>query len=312
MTIRFGYLLPTRERVMGGEPEIAPLLVQAERAESMGLDSVWVGDSLLAKPRHEPLTLLAAVAARTTRVSLGTAVLLPALRNPVVLAHLVATLDQISQGRVILGVGIAADAPNVRAEFTAAGVPFDKRIGRMLEGLRLCRALWSGKPVSWDGRWTLREQVLGPTPYQPGGPPIWMGSRVRAGIVRTGRHFDGWFPTGPDARAYRDQITQVREVAEQSGRNPEDIAAAVYVTLRMDEDSAAADRHVNAFLENYYGVPAHKLRTVQACFAGPASAAVDWLGEFVNAGARHLVIRLAGDHDRQMEALARVREQVLA
>ena len=98
--------------------------------------SIWVGDSLLARPRHEPLTLLAAVAARVPRVELGTAVLLPALRNPVLLAHQVATLDQIAEGRLILGVGIARDVPNIRAEFTAAGVPFEKRVGRMLEGLR--------------------------------------------------------------------------------------------------------------------------------------------------------------------------------
>lgn len=310
--IRFGYLLPTRERVMGGQPETAPLLAQAERAEAMGLDSVWVGDSLVAKPRHEPLTLLAAVAARTSRVALGTAVLLPALRNPVVLAHLVATVDQISHGRLILGVGIAADAPNIRAEFAAAGVPFEKRVGRMLEGLRLCRALWRGEPVSWDGRWTLREQVLGPVPWQDGGPPIWLGSRVRAGMLRTGRHFDGWFPTGPDAPGYRDQIAQVREAAVQAGRDPESITAAVYLTMRMDEDRAAAERHVDGYLENYYGMPAQKLRGFQACFAGPPSAAVDWLGGFVDAGARHLVIRLAGDHDHQLDALARVREQVLA
>jgi len=312
MTIRFGYLLPTRERVMGGDPHTDALLAQAERAEAMGLDSVWVGDSLLAKPRHEPLTLLAAVAARTARVHLGTAVLLPALRNPVVLAHGVATLDQIAHGRVILGVGIATDQPSIRAEFTAAGVPFEQRVGCMLEGLRLCRALWSGEPVTWDGRWTLREQVLGPVPYRAGGPPIWIGSRVRAGIVRTGRHFDGWFPTGPDAAAYREQIAQVREVAQQAGRDPGDIAAALYLTLRMEDDREAAERHVNAFLESYYGAPAEKLRRAQACFAGPASAAADWLGEWIEAGARHLVIRLAGDHERQMDALARVREQLLA
>src|SRR4030095_8720438 len=112
-----------------------------------------VGDSILARPRHEPLTLLSAVAARTKRAELGTAVLLPALRNPVVLAHGVATLDQISEGRFILGVGIASDVPNIRAEFVACGVPFEKRVGRMLEELRLCRELWSGKPVSWAGGW---------------------------------------------------------------------------------------------------------------------------------------------------------------
>ena len=140
MTPKIGYLLPTRESIMEGRPETAPLLRLAQKAEDLGYDSVWIGDSLLARPRHEPSTLLAAVAGRTTRVALGTAVLLPALRNPVVLAHQVATLDQISEGRVILGVGIAADTPPIRAEFEAAGVPFDKRVGRMQEGLRLCRA----------------------------------------------------------------------------------------------------------------------------------------------------------------------------
>ena len=169
---RVGYLLPTRERVMEGLPETASLLTLAERAESLGFDSVWAGDSLLARPRHDPLTLLAAVAARTRKVELGTAVLLPALRNPVVLAHQVATLDRISEGRLILGVGIAADVPAIRAEFEAAGVPFDKRVGRLVEGLALARALWTGKPVDWEGRWKLKAAVLGPTPHRPGGPPI--------------------------------------------------------------------------------------------------------------------------------------------
>ena len=97
MSIRIGYLLPTRERIMAGQPQAAPLLELAERAERLGFDSVWAGDSLLARPRHEPLTLLAAVASRVRRVDIGTAVLLPALRNPVLLAHQVATLDQVAE-----------------------------------------------------------------------------------------------------------------------------------------------------------------------------------------------------------------------
>ena len=133
MPPRIGYLLPTREQVMEGRPETAPLLALAERAEDLGYDSIWVGDSILARPRHEPLTLLSAVAARTRHAELGTAVLLPALRNPVVLAHGIATLDQISEGRFILGVGIASDVANIRAEFVACGVPFDRRVGRMLD-----------------------------------------------------------------------------------------------------------------------------------------------------------------------------------
>ena len=84
MAPKLGYLLPTREHIMQGRPEAAPLLALAERAEALGYASVWVGDSLLARPRHEPLTLLAGVAGRVKRVEIGTAVLLPALRNPTI------------------------------------------------------------------------------------------------------------------------------------------------------------------------------------------------------------------------------------
>ena len=209
MAVRIGYLLPTRERVMEGRPEAAPLIALAERAEGLGYDSIWVGDSILARPRHEPLTLLSAVAARTQRVDLGTAVLLPALRNPVVLAHGIATLDQISEGRFILGVGIASDVANIRAEFVACGVPFEKRVGRMLEGLRLCRELWTGKPVSWNGRWVVEQATLGPVPHRAGGPPIWIGGMVRASLERVGRLYDGWFPNAPDPERWRAQWGEI-------------------------------------------------------------------------------------------------------
>ena len=157
--MRLGYLLPTREQVMEGRPDATSLLALAERAAGHGLDAIWVGDSLLARPRHDPLTLLAAVAARVPKVGIGTAVLLPALRNPVVLAHQVATLDQIAEGRLILGIGIARDVPSIRAEFAAAGVPFEKRVGRMMEGLRLAKALWTGRPIDWEGRWPVDKGV---------------------------------------------------------------------------------------------------------------------------------------------------------
>lgn len=123
-----------------------------------------------ARPRHEPLTLLAAVAARTRRVRLGTGVLLPALRNPVVLGHVVGTLDRVAEGRVILGVGIAADTPAIRKEFAAAGVPWDRRVGRFLETLEICRALWRQDGVSFSGKhFTLQDVTMEPKPHRPGG-----------------------------------------------------------------------------------------------------------------------------------------------
>ena len=310
MALRIGYLLPTREQVMQGRPEAAPLLALAERAEAIGFDSIWVGDSLLARPRHDPLTLLAAVAARTRRAELGTAVLLPALRNPVVLAQQVATLDQIAAGRVILGVGIASDLPNIRAEFTAAGVPFDKRVGRLMEGLRLCRELWTGKPVSWNGRWVIENSALGPTPHRPGGPPIWIGGMVRAARERVGRLYDGWFPNAPDAAGWGAQFREIRDIARDAGRDPAALTGAIYLTLTIDEDKARAEQRLDAFFENYYGQPPAVMRGRQANYAGPAAGAAAWLKGYIDEGASHLVLRFAGEPERQMETIAQLRGQL--
>ena len=310
MAPRIGYLLPTREQVMEGRPEAASLLTLAERAEGLGFDSIWVGDSLLARPRHDPLTLLAAVAARTTKAELGTAVLLPALRNPVVLAQQIATLDQVSQGRFILGVGIASDNAPIRAEFVAAGVPFEHRVGRMLEGLRLCRELWSGKPVSWNGRWVVENSVLGPTPHRAGGPPIWIGGMVRAARERVGRHFDGWFPNAPDAKGWGAQYREILDIAREAGRQPGDVNGAIYLTLTIDEDAGRAGQRMNAFMENYYGQPAAAMRGRQANYAGPAAGAGEWLRGYVDEGASHLVLRFAGDAERNMDTIARLRQDL--
>jgi probable F420-dependent oxidoreductase len=310
MPPRIGYLLPTREQVMEGRPETAPLLALAERAEDLGYESIWVGDSILARPRHEPLTLLSAVAARTKRAELGTAVLLPALRNPVVLAHGIATLDQISEGRFILGVGIASDVPNIRAEFVACGVPFEKRVGRMLEGLRLARELWTGNPVSWNGRWVIENATLGPVPYRPGGPPIWIGGMVRASLERVGRFYDGWFPNAPDPERWRQQWTEIQAIARAAGRDPGQLTGAVYLTLTIDDNAAHAEARMNAFIESYYGRPAAEMRARQATYAGPAEGAAAWLSSWVRAGVGHLVLRFAGDHRRHLDAIARLRASI--
>src|SRR5712692_2192573 len=311
MPPRIGYLLPTREHIMAGEPRAAPLLDLATRAERLGFDSIWIGDSILARPRHEPLTVLAAVAARLPRVEIGTAVLLPALRNPVVLAHQVATLDQASQGRFILGVGIAADVPNIRAEFAAAGVPFDKRVGRMMEGLRLMRALWSGEPVDWDGRWKVERGVLAPTPHRPGGPSLWIGGSLPASLTRAGRYFDGWLPITPDAAQWARQWAESKAVAQAAGRDPSALGGGMYLTLILDDDAARADQRLNAFLEQYYGQPAAVMRKRQACYAGPAAGLAQWLQGYATAGAGHLVLRFAGDHARHLETVAALRAQLV-
>jgi alkanesulfonate monooxygenase SsuD/methylene tetrahydromethanopterin reductase-like flavin-dependent oxidoreductase (luciferase family) len=307
MTPKIGYLLPTRELIMEGRPETGPLLRLAERAESLGFDSVWVGDSLTARPRHDPLTLLAAVAGRLPELTIGTAVLLPMLRNPVILAHQVATLDQLCAGKLILGVGFAADRPNIRAEFAAAGVPFEHRIGRMLEGLRLCKALWSGRPVDWNGRWQTSQAVVAPTPARAGGPSLWIGGNLAASLDRAGKFFDGWFPIAPSAADFAAGLVNVRDVARSRGRDPAAVTGAMYLTLSLDDDAARADDRLNNFLVRYYDQPAAATRRRQACYAGPSAGAADWLNAYIEAGASHLILRFAGEHERHLEAVAKMR-----
>ena len=305
MAVEFGVVLPTRELVMSGRPDTASMLTIAERAEAAGLDSVWVGDSLTARPRHEPLTLLAAVAARTRRVRLGPAVLLPALRNPIVLAHGLATLDRIAEGRLILGLGIAADNPAIRREFAAAGVPFERRVGRFLEMIEIFRAVWSRDHVSFKGNhFTLDDVTVEPKPHRPGGPPIWIGGSGPTALREAAR-FEAWFPTGPTAQVFAERFPSIQAAARAAGRPAGAVAGAAYITLALDADAAAAERRMNEYLESYYNVPAAATRSRQATFAGAVEGAAEWMQGWIDAGARHLALRFAGgDQLAQMELVA--------
>ena len=294
MAVEFGVLIPTREAVMSGHPETAPLLTMAERAEAAGFDSVWIGDSLVARPRHEPLTLMAAIAARTRRVRIGTGVLLPALRNPVVLAHVVGTLDRVAEGRIILGVGIAGDMPAIRKEFAAAGVPWDRRVGRFLEILAICQALWTRDGVTFSGKhFTLDNVTMEPKPHRPGGPPIWIGGSGPTALREAAR-FDAWFPTGPSVEFFAEHFPKIQAAARAAGRKPDAVTGAAYVTLAFDPNPAAAEQRLHSFLETYYSSPARTVMARQATYAGPIEGGAEWLQRWIDAGARHISLRFAG------------------
>ncbi len=310
MSPRIGYLLPTRERIMEGAFDTGPLFALAERAERLGFDGLWIGDSLTARPRHDPLTLMAAVAARVPRVTIGTAVLLPALRNPVVLAHQAATIDRIAEGRLVLGIGIARDVPDIRAEFTAAGVPFDKRVGRVLDGMQLCRALWTGKPVDWSGRWELKGQTVGPTPHRADGIPFWIAGSLPQSLERAGKHCDGWMPNVGSPDEWRAQWAQIKAHARAAGRDPEKLTGAMYLTAAIDTQASRAEQRLGAYLERYYNARADVLTKRQACFAGTAEAAADWIASYARAGVEHVILRFAGEHEAGLDALARLRSRI--
>ena len=177
--VKLGCLLPTRGLLLADrKPTDAETVLRlATWAEEAGMDSVWVGDSLTAKPRLEAMTTLAAIAARTSRVRLGTAVMLMALRHPVLLAQMMGTVDLISGGRLQLGVGVGGAFNGMQqAEWRNADVPQRTRARRLEEMLEVVKGLGTGKPFSYDGRhFQLDDVIMEPTPVQPDGVPVYVG-----------------------------------------------------------------------------------------------------------------------------------------
>lgn len=311
MPPKIGYILPTREYIMRGRHEAAPILDLAARAEALGFDSVWVGDSITARQRHEAVTMLAAIAIRAPKIAIGTAVLLTGLRNPVVLAQQIATLDRISEGRLILGFGIGPDTSGVRTEYKAVGVPFERRTGRTLEGLRLMKALWTGETVEWDGRWQVDGVELAPKPQRPGGPPVLIGGGSPRVRERAGKIFDGWIPVSSSAAQWGGHWREIEDHAREAGRDPDDLTAAVVLNVAIDDDPAKADEELDRYIAEYYGVKdPGPLRASHGSFAGTEAGAAEWLNEFAEEGVRHFALRFAGNNEQHLETVAGLRQEL--
>lgn len=305
--VSYGFLLPTRELVMSQPtPDTGRIIELAERAEALGFDSVWVGDSILARPRLEAFTTLAAVAARARRVKIGTAVLLPALRHPVVMANEAANVDLFSEGRLILGLGIAANVPAVRAEFEACGVSIDHRLGIFEETVTLMRSLWSEPSVTFSGRhFQLQDVKLGLRPYNGSSIPIWIAGSVDNALRRVARLGDGWYPNPVSPQVFAEQSQQLDGFAREAGRDPQALHRCVYTTLNINDDAAQAERETRAFAEGYYNVPYEVIAPLQSFCFGTPDTCVAWLRDLAAGGAQTIVIRFAcPDQAGQLERCA--------
>jgi probable F420-dependent oxidoreductase len=208
-TLRLGVSLQPRWPVEAG----ASVLRAARHAEELGFDHVAAGNRLLDSGfglDTDPLVLLSAVAGATTRLRLLTSVLVAPYYPALVLANQAATLDVISGGRLILGVGIGWNP----AEFDAVGVPIRERGARTDDHLAAAKALWSQRPATFDGPFTtFREAQLGVPPVTPGGPPIWIGGHSDVALRRALRFGAGWYGTGADAAEIQDVRRRLRELA---------------------------------------------------------------------------------------------------
>lgn len=136
---------------------------------------------------------------------------------------------------------------------------------------------------------------------------MWLGTSSAPGLERAGKFFDGWFPTGPDAKTYADRWDSVRNAAAANKRDANALSAAIYLTVAFDDNAEKAQDHVNQYLERYYNAPARVMRKHQAVYAGPSTEFSAWLHQYVDAGAQHIILRFAGDHHRHLEAISTAR-----
>jgi alkanesulfonate monooxygenase SsuD/methylene tetrahydromethanopterin reductase-like flavin-dependent oxidoreductase (luciferase family) len=305
---KLGILLPTRGILLGESPpgDANLVLNLAQKVEQAGLDSVWVGDSLTAKPRLEPLSTLSAIAAVTQRVRLGTAVLLMALRHPLLLAQTMATVDLISRGRLVIAAGAGgAFNDEQKQEWENAGVKASQRGRRLEEMVQIIKGLGSGNPLTFQGRhFDLSSVVMKPQLVHPKGVPILLACHWRAPakdrqVQRAARWADGLISISDTPEEYGQVVQQVRAAAAELGRDPDGLEAVMYLTVNLDQDRARAYEEAERWLLGYYG--ANIWGTRWGPF-GDIERVKDRLAEYADAGAQTLVVRFASfEPERQLE-----------
>jgi alkanesulfonate monooxygenase SsuD/methylene tetrahydromethanopterin reductase-like flavin-dependent oxidoreductase (luciferase family) len=291
---------------MSGRSDPTALFELAERAEALGFHSVWVGDSLTARPRIDALTTLAAVGARTRRVRLGTAIFLAALRHPILLAYQLASLDWITGGRIDLGVGYGRPKePAAEHEFQILGLDPSARMKMSEELVQVMRRLWRENDVSHAGQFTRFEHVtLEPKPVQPGGVPIWLASNdVEPGLKRVGKLADAWLNNIKSPESYRVCWEKIRSYAADAGRDPNSIHPGCYFTLAAGGKDAITEGQ--AFLAQYYNRSYEAVANSMLCVTGSWDEVIDWMEKYLDAGARSVVLRFAaGDQLATLDACA--------
>jgi probable F420-dependent oxidoreductase len=295
------------------EPAAGPWLPAIdEMAELVGLvdrsgyDSLWVGDHLsFPMSILDPLLQLAQAAVVSRRLLLGTNVYLVPLRQPGPIAKQVASLDHLSEGRLIFGVGVGGEFPK---EFALAGVPLNERGGRLGAAIPLLRQLWKGEPVSYAGKYfgEFSEVLMQPPARQTGGPPIWCGGRADAALARTGRLADGYISYVITPAQYRAALAKIDAAADAAGRTVERFGTGHLLFTRLDDTYEEALEKAVKSLSYRYNMDFRRAAERYAALGPPEQVAAK-LREFWDAGVRHLVIDLVGPYEerpRQIEEFA--------
>ena len=276
------------------------------RIEELGYESAWTSEHIFFYfPTYDALTSLAAMAARTSRIRLGTAVLLLPLRPAALAAKEIASVDNVSAGRVILGAGIGGEYPK---EFEAVGVPPRERGARADEALRVLKLLYTQDNLQFEGRFTKLDGVtLMPKPVQQGGPPVWVAGRSEAAMRRAGRLGDGYLPYLFSPERFRDGLAKAREYAETAGRDPSAITGAIYQFICLADSYDEAKSISAADLSRRYNQPFEKI-VDRYVVMGNADDCAARLADFAGAGVEHFIlvpiVPTPGDFMPHVEAYA--------
>ena len=269
----FGIVLPPS--TAAGVPAANEIFGFAEAADKSTLDYLWVPDHILWwHPMHECLTLLAALAARTKRIRIGSAVLLLAMRNPVVVAKTLATIDRLCEGRLTVGVGVGGE---FRPEWDAVGIEWSKRAARTNEMLASLAGLWNEGPFTMKGRHVSLDAVdLQPKPMTR--PPIWIGGRSDAALVRAAKYGDGWMGIFLTAERYAEQLSKLNS----------SIHPSLYVWTCIADDTPTAREQAAAMLGAFYNIPFEKLE--KFVIVGSPEDCAKRFREYADAGVQNFAV----------------------
>jgi probable F420-dependent oxidoreductase len=270
------------------------------RAEELGYASAWAQESVLSPaPQLGPVEAMIYAAACTERLRLGCVVFVSTLHSPVHLAKSLTTLDQVSRGRIEIGVGTGG-----RRQFAAFGVPADRYVARFTEGLELMKALWTQSRVTFDGEfWQLKDEPMEPKPVQKPYPPIWFGGSSPAALRRAVRLGDGFFGAGSTpTESFAQQVQIVREALAEAGRPADDFPIAKRVYVALDEHAGRARKRINFELERLYG---RRVEAIEAAaVAGTPADCVSELRKVAEAGAELILFTALFEQEVHAEWLA--------
>lgn len=274
------------------------------QAETLAYDSIWVQEQIIGDfAILEPVSLLNFAAALTSRLRLGTSVLLTVLRNPVQLAKSLSTLDHLSRGRLTVGIGLGVDGSGTGND-SIFGDANERRVRRFVEGIQVMKALWTEPAASFQGSfWRFQEVAMEPKPVQKPHPPIWFGAHREPALRRAVKYGDGWMGAGSTSTtSFIKESALIRRLLDEARRNPATFTISKRVYLAVDDDRQRAERRLREWFAVRYK---NSELASRVAVWGSRSECVDKLREIMHAGANHLVLNPVFEEMEHLELLAK-------